>query len=175
LNADDQRHLPRQAVRTVTGLFQTIGFEDGDRNSQLAAAGDSVRVGGAIPQSMPIVAVRTLSAAKPTGIAREPALAWQRKGHFESATLQGALRAATITRRAMATRAEMARPMPCRPNRGQHSATRKGSNPLSSASECPDHGRARQCAPGLCRRGNHVDVAAIWQNRTALRNIFDGR
>lgn len=43
---------------------ESIGLEDGDGNSQLCSTGDSLRVGGAIPQSMAIVAVRLLSAAE---------------------------------------------------------------------------------------------------------------
>jgi len=57
----------------VTNLSfkETIGFEDGDGNGQLCSTGDSVHVGGAIPQSMPITAVRLLSAAEVTAL-RKP-------------------------------------------------------------------------------------------------------
>ena len=49
---------------SVTNLaFQeTLQFEDGDRNGRLCSTGDRLRVGGSVPQDMPITAVRSLSA-----------------------------------------------------------------------------------------------------------------
>lgn len=46
----------------VHGLaFQEkLGFEDGDHDSRLCSSGDSLVIGGSVPQRMPIVAVRKI-------------------------------------------------------------------------------------------------------------------
>lgn len=41
---------------------EQLGFDDGDRNAQICSNGDSLLVDGPMPQRVPIVAVRSLSA-----------------------------------------------------------------------------------------------------------------
>jgi len=41
---------------------EQLAFEDGDRNSQICSNGDYLLVGGPMPERVPIIAVRALSA-----------------------------------------------------------------------------------------------------------------
>ncbi|HTP39087.1 MAG TPA: DUF6491 family protein [Steroidobacteraceae bacterium] len=46
---------------TTLAYQETLAFEDGDHNDRLCSTGDSVLVGGSIPDRSPIAAVRLLT------------------------------------------------------------------------------------------------------------------
>lgn len=58
----------------ITGLRfeQTLAFVDGNHDGQLCSNGDSLAVGGPMPQTMPIIAVRGLDKAEADAL-RKPA------------------------------------------------------------------------------------------------------